>query len=79
MLFRDVHSVNALLPILVTESGIVTLIKDVHPLNAPSPRLVIELGISMLTNELQRLNADKDPVIELGILIFVIDVQPPNA
>ena len=42
---RLVQSENALLPILVTESGIVTDVRLVHPWNAASPILVTLYGM----------------------------------
>ena len=46
----DVHPLNALLPRLVTESGIVILVKPL-PANADSPIVVTLLG--MLFNDSQ--------------------------
>ena len=42
---KDERYSNALSPMLVTESEMVTECKDEHQLNASSPMLVTELGI----------------------------------
>ena len=42
---------------LVTLSGIITLVKLLHPENAPFPMLVTLLGIVTLVKLLQPLNA----------------------
>jgi len=44
---------NADDPMLVTESGIVTLVKPLQPENADDPMFVTELGIVTLVNPLQ--------------------------
>jgi len=71
MVSNEVQSLNAPLPIMVTEEGIVMLINEVQSENAkssmllakvqrkisPSPMLVTEVGIVMVSNEVQPKNA----------------------
>ena len=47
------HSSNTPLPMLVTLSGIVTLLKPLHHSNADSPMLVTLSGIVMLVKLVQ--------------------------
>jgi hypothetical protein len=48
----ELHPENAPSPMLVTLSGIVTLVKPLHPSNAPSPMLVTLSGIVTLVKPL---------------------------
>ena len=43
---RDVHHKNTLSPMVITESGMVTLVKESQPLNALSPMEVIPCGMA---------------------------------
>ncbi len=54
---------NALLPILVTELGMVTLVNPLQPLNALPPILVTELGMVTLVKPEQPLNAEPPMVV----------------
>ena len=51
---------------LVTESGIVTLVSPLQPSNASDPMLVTESGIVTLVSLLQFRNA-KDPMLVTGL------------
>ena len=50
MLVSAVQSANALVPMLVTVSGMVTLVRSVQQMNAKLPMLVMPAGIAMLVS-----------------------------
>ena len=65
---------------LVTLSGIVTLVRLVQPENASSPMLVTLLGIVTLVRLVQPENASSPMLVTLlGIVTLVRLVQPENA
>ena len=73
MVVRPPHPSNAPNPILVTESGIVTLVRPVQSANAWSPRYATELGMVTLVRLVHPENASfpmlvtGSPSIRLGI------------
>ena len=65
---------------LVTPSGIVTLVREVQPSNALSPMLVTPSGIVTLVREVQSENVLQPiHVTPSGIVTLVREVQPKNA
>ena len=76
ILVRPVQPSKALLPILVTESGMTMLVRPVQPLKASFPISVTESGMTMLVRPVQPLKASFPiSVTELGISIFFRSVQ----
>ena len=74
---RAVHSVNAFVPIVVTELGISIDFKAVQLQNALLFIVVTELGISIDFKAVQKVNASTPIVMtELGISIEVKALQP---
>ena len=57
IIVRDVQSLNASLPIVVTLFGISMLVKDSQLLNAPLPIVVTLFGIVMFVKDVHLLNA----------------------
>ena len=65
---------------LVTLSGIVTVVKPVHPENAEDPTLVTLEGIVIEVKTLQYANAYLSMLVTLsGIVTEVKPLQPENA
>ena len=67
---RLLQSLNAEYPMLVTLSGIVTLVSELHPENAESPTLATLSEIVTLVSELQPENASF-PIIAPPVIITV--------
>jgi hypothetical protein len=68
---------NALLPILVTELGIVTVVKKEQSSNASIPIVITELGIVTLVNEEQLSNARSPIVSTLLPIVRVVNAEQP--
>ena len=80
MLSKELHPLNALLPILVTLSGMSILSKDLQPPNAFSPISVTPSGISILFKELHPLNALLPILVTLfGMSMLFNELHPLNA
>ena len=64
--FVKFKQLNASLPILVTEAGIVTIVKPEHPLNALAPTLVTDDGIVIVVRLEQ-------PVKALSAILVMVE------
>ena len=62
---REVHPLKATSPILVTLSGIVTLVNELQSENADFPMLSTPSEIVTLVTELQSENADSSMLVTL--------------
>ena len=68
---KDRQAENALSPMLVTESGMVTDCKESQPKNAQSPMLVTESGMVTECKNLQKVNAQLPILVtESGMVKF---------
>ena len=78
--FKLGQSPKGLLPIDVTESGIVMVPRDVHPENAQLPIAVTESGIVTFSRDLQlwKVHSPID-VTESGIVTLVRDLHSEKA
>jgi hypothetical protein len=69
---RNLHPLNALLPMLVTEFGMVTEVSPEQLQNAPLPMLVTELGMVTEVRLEQPRNASYPMLVtELGMVVFL--------
>lgn len=77
---RLLHNSNALLPILVTESGMVILVRLLQEENAPAPMPVTEFVIVIFLRSVQPRNANSPILVtESGMVTLVRLLQPSNA
>ena len=70
------HSLNALLPMLVTLFGIVMLVRSLQSLNALVPMLVTLSGMFMLVRPPQPLNALLPMLVTLSLVGITLFLQP---